>query len=134
MNESESSSRRRKPFLRRAEQAFAGSLLLVSLLTIGICWYVQQHRGSGLIDLEQPHDHNPIEFQIDLNTAEPAELRLLPGVGETLAKRIISSRDEDGPFRSTDELRRVRGIGPRTLERIEPYLLPIAPDADVADR
>jgi len=133
MNDSEN-SRRRKPLLRRAEQACAGGLLLVSLVAIGISWYVQQHRGSGLIDLQQTHDRNPIEFQVDLNTAEAAELRLLPGVGETLAERIISSRDEDGPFRSTDDLRRVRGIGPRTFERIKPYLLPIAPEAAVADR
>lgn len=50
---------------------------------------------------------------------------MLPGLGETLAKRIVASRESEGPFRDHDDLRRVRGIGPRTLERIRPYLLPI---------
>lgn len=126
--------KRRQPLLRRAEQAFAGIVLFVSLVAIAISIYIQQRRGSGLIDLEDPHDRNVIEFQVDLNTAEAAELRLLPGVGEKIAQRIIDSRTKEGRFQSVDDLQRVRGIGPKTLERIKPYLLPIAPAEDVADR
>jgi len=126
--------KRRQPLLRRAEQACAGCVLFISLLAIAISIFIQHHRGSGLIDLEDPHERDEIEFQVDLNTAEAAELRLLPGVGEKIAQRIIDSRTKDGRFQSVDDLQRVRGIGPKTLERIKPYLLPIAPAEDVADR
>ena len=54
------------------------------------------------------------------------ELAELPGVGETLARRIVEVRRERGPFADHEDLRRVRGIGPRTLERLRPYLLPMA--------
>jgi competence protein ComEA len=59
---------------------------------------------------------------IDLNDADVVDLRLIPGVGESLARRILQHREESGPFRSLDELRRVKGIGPAMLERMRPYL------------
>lgn len=120
--------------LQHAEQTFAGSVLVVSLMAIVIFSYIQQWRDGGVIDLEQPHARGTVAFQVDVNSAGVAELRLLPGVGETLARRIIDSRQNDGPYLSPNDLRRVRGIGPRTLERIQPYLLPIPPAVDVAER
>ncbi len=59
---------------------------------------------------------------IDLNDADVVDLRMLPGVGEKMAQRIIQHRQTNGPFRSVDELRRISGIGPAVLERIRPYL------------
>jgi competence protein ComEA len=58
----------------------------------------------------------------------------LPGVGQVLAERLLAERERGGEFRSHDDLSRVRGIGPRTLERIRPYLLPIPTDAEWAQR
>jgi competence protein ComEA len=55
---------------------------------------------------------------VDVNRASAAELETLPGIGPALARRIMESRAEDGPFRTADDLLRVRGIGPATLERI----------------
>jgi DNA uptake protein ComE-like DNA-binding protein len=46
----------------------------------------------------------------------------------------VESREAEGPFADLEELRRVRGIGPKTLERIRPYLRPIAAAENVADR
>lgn len=62
-------------------------------------------------------------FQLDMNAADSSEWRLLPGIGPSLAQRIIDSRRREGPFRGPEDLRRVRGIGPKTLDRIRPYLL-----------
>jgi competence ComEA-like helix-hairpin-helix protein len=62
-------------------------------------------------------------FRVEVNSAPWQEWTLLPGVGETTAKRIVEHRDRAGGFGSIDELRRVRGIGPKTLERLRPYLL-----------
>ena len=59
---------------------------------------------------------------IDVDRASREELERLPGIGPGLAARIVLDRRQNGAFRSPDGLLRVRGIGPRTLERIRPYL------------
>ncbi len=59
----------------------------------------------------------------DLNRATRADLQRLPGVGPALAERIISARDEAGPFISVDDLRRIPGIGAAKLERLRPFLI-----------
>lgn len=55
---------------------------------------------------------------VDLNRASAAELEALPGVGPSLAARIVAWRAQQGPFRSVDELERVPGIGPATVARV----------------
>ena len=74
--------------------------------------------------------------RIDLNVAGRAELRLLPGVGDQMAARIEAYRTLYGPYPNIDELRKVPGIGPLTIERLRPYLVvsaqPRAADPDQA--
>jgi competence protein ComEA len=61
---------------------------------------------------------------IDVDRASEAELLRLPGIGPALAGRIVAERAAGGAFGGPDGLLRVRGIGPKTLERIRPYLTP----------
>lgn len=65
----------------------------------------------------------PAAGRIDLNRASAAELDALPGIGPVLARRIIEHRARNGPFRSLEELRAVRGIGPKLLARLAPRLI-----------
>jgi competence protein ComEA len=58
---------------------------------------------------------------VDVNRASEAELRRLDGVGLKTAQAIIEERARR-PFQSVDDLRRVRGIGAKTLERLRPYV------------
>lgn len=60
--------------------------------------------------------------KLNLNTATEAELVMLPGVGPAKARRIIESRTKEGRFRRVRDLRRVKGIGAKTLQKLEPYL------------
>lgn len=60
--------------------------------------------------------------RIDPNAAGRAEWDRLPGVGPATAMAIVSHRAAHGPFEDPADLLAVRGIGPRTLERLEPYL------------
>jgi competence ComEA-like helix-hairpin-helix protein len=60
--------------------------------------------------------------RIDLNRASVAELIRLPGIGPSLAGRIVADRDQHGAFPSPEALLRVRGIGPKTLDRIRGFL------------
>jgi competence ComEA-like helix-hairpin-helix protein len=59
---------------------------------------------------------------IDLNSAPEEELIRLPGIGQSLARRILAYRAAHGRFPGVDALADVRGIGPKTLVRIRPYL------------
>jgi len=56
---------------------------------------------------------------IDLNRAGVEELASLPGIGPTLAARIIEVREAEGPFRSVEDVLRVSGIGPALLAGIQ---------------
>jgi competence protein ComEA len=67
----------------------------------------------------------PLTEPIDVNHATAAELRRLPGIGPTLSQRIIETREQQ-PFRSVEDLRRVRGIGVKTLERLRPHVVVVS--------
>jgi len=54
--------------------------------------------------------------RVNINTADTTALETLAGVGPALAARIIAWREQNGPFRSVDELTAVSGIGPATLD------------------
>ncbi len=64
----------------------------------------------------------PPAGSINLNTASVQELMRLPGIGETYAKRLIAYRQEHGPFDSVDDLIKIKGIGPKKLEKIRHFL------------
>lgn len=59
---------------------------------------------------------------IDINTASAAEFDRLPGIGPAYAERIVLDRDANGPFDGVDDLVRVKGIGPKKLEKIRPFV------------
>lgn len=60
--------------------------------------------------------------KVNVNTADQAELETLPGIGPSLAARIIEHRDANGPFASIQDLLEVSGIGEKTLANLEPYI------------
>lgn len=70
--------------------------------------------------------------RVDPDTAPAEELQRLPGVGMRLAKEIVADRVLRGSFGSPEALVRVRGIGPGTVQRLEPFLRFSRPRADPA--
>jgi competence ComEA-like helix-hairpin-helix protein len=122
-----------------------GALLLVALLLLGVAWDLWRaaHPVAPLEDLPAARAGGPASNppagargaanvpaarrsgpagdstgSIDLNRASEAELDALPGIGPVIAKRIVEHRERSGPFRRIEELRAVRGVGPRLLEKI----------------
>ena len=61
-------------------------------------------------------------LRVDPNRDDARGLEALPGVGPRMAARILAARTVR-PFTGPDDLLRVRGIGPRTLARMRPYLI-----------
>jgi len=59
---------------------------------------------------------------VDLNTASIELLSYVSGLGPRLAASIVRRRDEDGPFRSREDLKRVPGLGPKAFEQAAGFL------------
>ena len=68
---------------------------------------------------ERGKGSRPASGPIDVNTATPKELQSIKGIGPVIAERIVSGR----PYKSVDDLIKVQGIGPATLEKIRPHLV-----------
>ena len=120
-------------WLRAGDHASLAVLTASGLLLILAYWLYHSSRAGGMVKVDRAVPLTAA-FQVDLNSAEPAELLQLPGVGPSLAQRVVDDRRLRGNFRTIDELTRVDGIGPRTLERIKPYLLPIETPREDASR
>jgi competence protein ComEA len=63
-----------------------------------------------------------VGLPVDPNSADSQLLQQLPGIGPSKARAIIDDRRAHGPFISVDELQRVPGVGPATVERLRPFL------------
>ncbi len=60
--------------------------------------------------------------KVDINTADQTALETLPGVGPSTAAAIIAFRKANGRIKSADDLLKVKGIGPKKMEKMKPYL------------
>jgi competence protein ComEA len=119
--------------IRANDQTTVAVITAVAIAVIAASWVYRGGLRGRLIDIETAAPVQ-VTFQIDINTADWPEWTLLPGVGETMAKRIVQDRSERGLFRDHAELRRVSGLGPRTFERMRPYLLALPQQNDLAER
>lgn len=70
------------------------------------------------------------EGRIRINEVQVQSLEALPGIGPAMARRIIEDRQQHGPFRSIGDLQRVRGIGPKSAQRLAPHITFETADAD----
>ena len=111
--------------MKKAAIAFvsvtAGFLLLLAGVFIGrstsdLFVYVHPEKTATVVIPEED------VFKLDLNTVTLNQLVEIPGIGETIAQRILDYRKEHGPFSSIDELLNVYGIGEARLEQLSEYL------------
>ena len=83
----------------------------------------RQERIPGAVietEVEVPREEIAPDFPpVDLNTAGMEELDTLPGIGESLARRIIAYREANGPFGSIEEIMEVSGIGEAKFAELE---------------
>ncbi|OGQ50196.1 MAG: hypothetical protein A3I09_05215 [Deltaproteobacteria bacterium RIFCSPLOWO2_02_FULL_47_10] len=107
---------------------FIGSIIVLFVITlVSYLWrtiddlrtYAPTHLRT---EVKTPQDYILLGKKIDINTASASVLEVLPGIGPSLASKIIKYREEHGQFANIDELDNVNGIGPKTLEKLRKYL------------
>ena len=102
-----------------------GFLALLACLMLGVGFYLgmlyfRSRSYVTLVIAAAPAERviAPAASLVNINTAGEAELQSLPGIGPTLAQRIVAYREEHGPFRYLYELSNVSGIGSKTYEAV----------------
>ncbi|MEO8499275.1 MAG: helix-hairpin-helix domain-containing protein [Vicinamibacteria bacterium] len=60
--------------------------------------------------------------KVNLNTATLSQLEDLPGIGPSLAARIVEHRQKNGAFKSVEDVMAVKGIGEKNFSKIQPFL------------
>ncbi len=104
----------RKPWWRTFKwQGWLGVMLAVMAVLSGGIWLARD--AHGLFRSIGPGEGSLV---VNVNTASARELESLPGIGPALAQLIIQGR----PYESVDDIERVRGIGPRLVESLRPFL------------
>ncbi len=109
------------PCLLPLPQLGAGLLLGLILLLLVVHWWRLTQAEPEAVELHRA-PQNRYAFRLDVNSATWVEWAQLPGIGPALAQRIVEYRKRHGRFRRVEELLKVRGIGPKVLQRMRPYL------------
>ncbi len=107
---------------RRVQDPLA-ELVKIDPRSIGVGLYqhdVDQKRLSEALDavVESVVNH----VGVDVNTASPALLAHVAGLGRNTAANVVAHRNENGPFRKRSELKHVRGLGPKAYEQSAGFL------------
>ena len=87
-----------------------------------LAYDTSKRKGLNSSESSTENDSKPQTEIININTAEKQNLVKLPKIGTVTAERIIRFRDDYGPFKSFDDLLKVKGIGPKTLEKLKPQI------------
>ena len=106
----------------RSDDQFAVLWLLVCLMVCVLVWlwFFEFGKINASIIVENPV--RGLSYQVDLNNAPKSELLQLPGIGATLAERIVEYREEVEPYQDVADLIKIQGIGVKKRESAMPYV------------
>jgi competence protein ComEA len=93
-----------------------------SLLAGAACLLIALCGGAGDARAAGDKEAGPGVEPVDINTATVEGLAAIPGIGPVTAQRIVEWREQHGPFRSVEDLMKVKGIGEKSLEKLRPYV------------
>ncbi len=84
---------------------------------------VEAKATNDNISVKQSEVVNTVITAIDINLATQQELQQIPGVGEVIAARIIKDRAQNGYYQTTNDIVRVKGIGPKTYLKMKHLII-----------
>jgi competence protein ComEA len=87
---------------------------------------------APLHERRQPNSAPRFAISLDVNRASQQDFERLPGIGPVLAGRIVEYREAKGGFQHIEQLRRVKGVGVKTFERIRSLVSVVPPVAKPA--
>jgi len=93
--------------------AYLLGVLLLASFTLSIL------SASADAPKEAKKEKAKMEGVVNINTATSEQLQLLPGIGEKKAERIIKYREKKGDFKAIEDIKNVKGIGDKLLEKIK---------------
>lgn len=105
----------------RDDQIVSAIIVAVFLMIAGFYFWQRSVTNGGLIDFEDLPSKHAV-YLVDVNNAGWTELSNLPGIGEKLAKQIVTHRQQFGPFVSKEQLQEVAGIGQSKLSAMLPHI------------
>jgi competence protein ComEA len=109
--------------LSRGDRWFLALMLAVLAGLLAMHARRETIRNAAPVTVVRAPEAAEYVFHLDPNTATWVEWTQLDGIGPTLAKRIVADRQERGPYRTIDDLGRVKGIGAKTLDKMRPHLM-----------
>lgn len=82
--------------------------------------YIREDAGDGIIITSATQENGEEkETQVNINTANLEKLQTLPGIGESIAQKIIDYREQNGKFETIDDIKNVSGIGESKFNNIK---------------
>jgi competence protein ComEA len=108
-------------WMRGSDQVIVWLLSAVLLVLLGIHWVRLSRWGIAPVELSSQQSRE-YYYSLDINSASWVEWAQLDGIGEVLGRRIVANREEHGLFRNPEDVSRVKGIGPRLMQKIGPFL------------
>ena len=113
--------------MSRSDRWISVFLATTLVLLMGIHWYRLSGTALEPVAIDRLPDRQ-LEYRVKINSATWIEFAQLERIGVNISKRIVEDREANGPFESIEALQRVKGIGPKTIERIRPWLQVDMPD------
>ena len=84
-----------------------------------ISQYITGNSGNNDTEENNTSNSSKEDSKVNINTANQSELDSLPGIGPSIAQKIIDYREENGNFKTIEELQNVKGIGDAKYEEIK---------------
>jgi len=96
------------------------------ILAISICILISLNIVNYIRREHQKQNYTllveEIKVQMSINEAAMSELMNLPGIGPSIAQRIVEYREMNGEFKKLEDVKKVKGIGDKLFQKILPYI------------
>jgi comEA protein len=94
------------------------SILVFILIVINVVGYMRKEKLKKNTEVIVQE----LTIQISINDATAGDLETLPGIGPSLAQRIVDYRENIGKFATLESLKEVKGIGEKLYSKIRPFI------------